>query len=371
MTVAARAYYNEIDSYCVAWLRALIEAGHIPDGIVDARPIQEVQPEDLHEFTQCHFFAGLGGWAYAARLAGWPDDRPLWTGSCPCQPFSLAGKKLGKDDPRHVWPYFFPLIRTCRPPVVMGEQTAAKDGYVWLDGVGSDLESEDYAWRACDIPACSVNASQIRNRIYWVACSNRQGCAQFGERRIHDQGPSGNDVARRGTGIDWVACAARGQRKQRRGTVSHARDAERGISGSAGGGADDGGLGRPDEPRLSLPEREELRGARRRQEGRAVAEPSGAIGGLARSLQHGRGPGSTSQAGCESGRALTSDRGFWDDWQFIGPDPKGKYRRVKPGVRLLAHGIPGRVAKLRAFGNAIVPEEAAEVIVAWMETEIA
>src|SRR4051812_13131277 len=100
------AFYNEIDPFCVEWLKALMAAGHIADGVVDSRPIQEINPEDLDGFTQCHFFAGIGGWSYAARLAGWPDDRPIWTGSCPCQPFSLAGKGLGAQDPRHLWPDF-------------------------------------------------------------------------------------------------------------------------------------------------------------------------------------------------------------------------------------------------------------------------
>jgi DNA (cytosine-5)-methyltransferase 1 len=59
--------------------------------------------------------------------------------------------------------------------------------------------------------------------------------------------------------------------------------------------------------------------------------------------------------------------GAWDEWILVGPDPKGKYRRLKPGIRLLAHGIPARIPKLRAFGNSIVPWLAAEVIRAWMD----
>lgn len=85
------AYYNEIDPYAAQWLRNLMDYDLILPGEVDERSIVEVHPDDLKGFTQCHFFAGIGGWSLAARLARWPDDRRLWTGSCPCQPFSVAG----------------------------------------------------------------------------------------------------------------------------------------------------------------------------------------------------------------------------------------------------------------------------------------
>lgn len=98
------AYYNENDPYAAQWLRNLIAEKLIADGEVDDRSIAEVQPVDLLGFDQCHFFAGLGGWSYALRLAGWPDDKPVWTGSCPCQGESVAGKRLGANDQRHLWP---------------------------------------------------------------------------------------------------------------------------------------------------------------------------------------------------------------------------------------------------------------------------
>lgn len=119
------AYYNEIDPFAAAWLRELVKAGHIAPGVVDERSIEDVCPNDLAGFGQCHFFAGIGVWSYALRQAGWTDDRPVWTGSCPCQPFSSAGKGKGFKDERHLWPIFFDLIRACRPRVVFGEQVAS------------------------------------------------------------------------------------------------------------------------------------------------------------------------------------------------------------------------------------------------------
>ncbi|WP_045952841.1 DNA cytosine methyltransferase [Achromobacter xylosoxidans] len=167
--MAAAAYYNEIDPYAADWLRNLIAAGHIAPGDVDERSIEDVHPDDLRPYTQCHFFAGIGVWSYALRRAGWPDDRPVWTGSCPCQPFSAAGKGTAFDDERHLWPAWHWLIQERRPPVVFGEQVASKDAEPWLDLVSADLEALVYAFGAVPFPAASVGAPHIRDRLYWLA----------------------------------------------------------------------------------------------------------------------------------------------------------------------------------------------------------
>ena len=163
------SYYNEIDKHAAAWLRELVKAGHIADGIVDERDIQDVLPSDLDGFTQCHFFAGIGVWSYALRNSGWADDRPVWTGSCPCQPFSAAGKGSAFADERHLWPAFHHLIKERRPVVVFGEQVASKDADTWIDLVQLDLEDLGYAFGAVAFPAASVGAPHIRDRTYWVA----------------------------------------------------------------------------------------------------------------------------------------------------------------------------------------------------------
>ena len=157
--MAGAAYYNEIDPYAADWLRNLIAAGHIAPGDVDERSIEDVHPDDLRGYTQCHFFAGIGVWSYALRRAGWPDDRPVWTGSCPCQPFSAAGKGAAFDDERHLWPDWHWLIQECHPPVVFGEQVESRDGLGWLDLVQADLEGLEYA---CGAVVTLLRATALR-----------------------------------------------------------------------------------------------------------------------------------------------------------------------------------------------------------------
>jgi DNA (cytosine-5)-methyltransferase 1 len=170
-----RVYYNEFDPYCAQWLRNLMAEGLIPAGVVDDRDIRQVQPSDVREFDQCHFFAGLGGWAYAFHLARW--EGPAWTGSCPCQPFSSAGKRRGFADERHLWPEWFRLIRECRPAVLFGEQVASAIGGGWLDAVFADLEGQGYACGAADLCAASVKAKHPRQRLFFVAYSGGAGLA--------------------------------------------------------------------------------------------------------------------------------------------------------------------------------------------------
>lgn len=171
-------YYNEIDTYAAEWIRNLIKKGHVPDGEVDTRSIVDVEPDDLKGFIQCHWFAGILGWPLALRIAGWDEGREIWSGSCPCQPFSVAGKGKGTADERHLWPHFHRLIAARRPKVVVGEQVSGKAGYGWLDGVRLDLEGEGYTCEGFDIPACSVNAPHIRQRLYWVAMVNPDRAGQ-------------------------------------------------------------------------------------------------------------------------------------------------------------------------------------------------
>lgn len=159
-------YYNEWESYPARWLQNLF-----PDSDVDDRDIREVHASDVAPYDRVHLFAGIGGWEYALKLAGWPDDASVWTGSCPCQPFSRCGKQEGENDERHLWPEMFRLIEGYRPPVVFGEQVAGKRGLEWFDGVRSDLEAIGYSCGMAVLPAACVGAPHNRERIFWVANS--------------------------------------------------------------------------------------------------------------------------------------------------------------------------------------------------------
>lgn len=293
------AIYNEIDDYAVHWLRALISQGHVAPGRVERTGIEHLRPEQVANAKQAHFFAGIGVWSHALRLAGWPDDRPVWTGSCPCQPFSAAGARTGEEDARHLWPAWFALIRECRPSVIFGEQVASKSGRYWLDAVSADLETLGYAVGSADLCAASVGAPHIRQRLFWV------GYADSSTARKHARKLSGDE----------------GEHEKRRAHGDHALESTGAARGS-------GGLGDSDGPRSQIGQRV------RRDNASKLAT---------------------------SERAGAATSGFWADAEWINCSD-GVARPVKPGLAPLAHGVAGRVGKLRGYGNAIVAPLAAQFI---------
>lgn len=266
-------YYNEWDPQAAAWLRELISERLIPRGLVDERSITEVKAEDLEGFTQCHFFAGIGGWPLALQLAGVDHRTPLWTGSPPCQPFSAAGKQLGQFDPRHLAPVFLDLISQCRPPVLFGEQVAPAIAKSWMCDLQTHLEGEDYAVGFAVLPACSVGAPHKRERLFFGAYNMAESLRTERDR-------------------EWLH-----------------------------------GLGE----------------SNKAQGGRTAAELAGRSDTL----------------------ATDAHNGFWSDADWLGCRD-GKFRPVEPGTFPLANGIPARVGRLRGYGNAIVPEVAAEFVRAFL-----
>ena len=167
--------YTDVDPFVCEWVRELVKQGLVSKGDVLCKSIKDLSGEELKPYTRVHLFCGIAGWDYALTLAGWPDDRPVWTGSCPCQPFSAAGKRLGKADERHIWPEMRRLIRECLPATCFGEQVASDDGCQWLAGVFADLEAMEYRVAGADLCAAGVGAPHIRQRIYWVADAKQVG----------------------------------------------------------------------------------------------------------------------------------------------------------------------------------------------------
>ena len=339
------AYYNEFDPFAASWLKELIKDGLITDGEVDDRSITEVSPSDLKGFKQCHFFAGIGGWSMALRLADWPDDRPVWTGSPPCQPFSVAGNQKGTSDERHLWPAFFDLIREQAPPTVFGEQVASAIRHGWFDDLQKDLENQNYASAMAVLPACSVGAPHKRERLWFVANrtadteshGNSRGLRQISETNEEQQ-------ARKEPGQDQAQQRNNGSES---GSVANTIDAR--PQGRLCGWSDT--------------QRENINGHPRR---------DGSISATANTeSQGGRWGEPLEESGHkELGR---SDQIQLDAWgASIGwPCRDGKTRIIstEPALFPLVDGIPNRVGILRGAGNAIVPQVAAEVIKAFMVSE--
>lgn len=336
-----KTYYNEFDPKAAAWLRVLADDLLIWPGVVDERSIKEVDPTDVMGYGRCHYFAGIGGWDHALELAGWPRGVPVWTGSCPCQPYSNAGKGLGDADERNLWPAFFNLIRQCRPQFVFGEQVSGAIKHGWLDGIRSDLEGAGYACGYAVLGAHSAGTDHIRQRLYWVAYA-----------------PSERGCWRQSMGV--------------------------GGSSEFGGPSQDGTVAIPDTIVHS----------------RFSEEPRSIVGGLSPTdgadlarMGDGNISGRDSrQHGAEAARhgsSIRSDGDFshyWRDYDLVH-FKDGKTRRIEPGTFPLVDGLPrgvvcsgdqsvpinakasseGRQVRLKGYGNAIVPQVAAMFIRSFMD----
>jgi DNA (cytosine-5)-methyltransferase 1 len=337
------AFYNEIDPYAAQWLRNLIDAGHIAPGVVDERSIEDIAPNELAGYTQCHFFAGIGGWSLALRLAGWPDSRPVWTGSCPCQPFSAAGKGNGFADERHLWPAWQHIIAQRHPPVVFGEQVASKAVEPWIDLVHADVEGMGYAFGCAPYPAAGVGAPHIRDRNYWVADAD-SGAWHKGRAIVRGRLDGSNAITWAGLGSSSLPRGVANSNGRNAGTEREQCGGEHGQQPQNGGAmrmADTGSTG--------LPQRVGV--ARVPCVAPKADEREATFGGSVHATSH--------------GSAGPTD-GLWRnaDWLLCRD---GKWRPVEPSTFPLAHGVSGRVGRLRAYGNAIVPQQAAEFVQAYCE----
>ncbi|EKZ6402258.1 DNA cytosine methyltransferase [Klebsiella aerogenes] len=315
------AYYNEIDPFAAQWIRNLIKNRLVADGEVDERSIEDVSPDDVSGFAQCHWFAGVAVWSHSLRLAGWPDDRPVWTGSCPCQPFSAAGKGDGFADERHLWPHFFHLISERRPQHVFGEQVAAGNANAWFDLVQADLEGVGYAFGLVPFTSAGIGAPHIRERAYWVAESAGEQCQKLLPGLAQGVGAEGSRSSAKSTGLCSV-----------------------------------GSLDNADKPGLERHFRNDSAARWER-----TAGPAATPGIHSRPLEV---------------------NGFWRDADWL-LCRDGKWRPVEPGTFPLVDGAaarlgrvePGvarvassnRVGRIKGYGNAINAQAAAEFIRAYVE----
>lgn len=338
-------YYNDIDRFSAQWLRNM----H-PGEVVDERSIADVQGAEVAGYGRCHWFAGIGGWDLAMDLAGWPGDRPAWSGSCPCQPFSIAGAKRGTADKRHLWPEFRRLIDECRPATVFGEQVASPAGREWLARVRADLEEMGYAVGAADLCSASVGSPHIRQRLYWVAGRVGDAIGAGLERQpghvIREQEPGRNHqtqdrpASETGNGSGGLGNPTGRQDKQR-GPRDVGGETGRGQSGdhAAAGASADGRLPDP------------------------LHAEWGSKPGEWQRVKH----GCATPDGSWTGRT-TGAGAWWAGSGFIWCRD-GKWRRIpaEPSLHPLAPRLPGRVGQLRAYGNTITAPLAAAFIRAYMD----
>ncbi|EKC8823875.1 DNA cytosine methyltransferase [Salmonella enterica] len=343
------AYYNEIDPFAAQWLRNLISGGHIAPGEVDERSIEDVTPDELRGFTQCHFFAGIGVWSHSLRLAGWPDDKPVWTGSCPCQPFSAAGKGDGFADERHLWPAFFHLISECRPQHVFGEQVASGNANTWFDLVQADMEGMDYAFGIVPFTSAGIGAPHIRERAYWVVNASCEHESAAGNE-------TGIAARLRSSSIDGMADAS-GERFNRIDSLLQRKESGRfteSLPETTGFGTSCR-LGDSNNSRLE-----------RHFGNDGAAGWEGAAGSVTSPSLHSR---------------PLEVNGFWRDadWLFCRdgqwrPVESGTFPLVARFAKSLGHGKSSlramagrnRTGRLKGYGNAINAQAAAEFIRAYM-----
>jgi len=243
------------------------------------------------------------------------DQIDIITGGYPCQPFSVAGRKKGEEDPRHVWPEMFRLIQELRPTWVIGENVG---GHIklGLDSVLENLESEGYSARTFSISASSIGANHKRERVWIVAHSNEMQrqflCGQKSEQRQETfEGTS----ERSGTPISM----ANSERLGRTEGTEKSKELEREESSDQ---LDHCG-----------------EGCTKCQSCQTMANSEGSEGNVNDSN---RGNGKAPQEELFGEHGSASGVSAW--WS------------VEPSVGRVAHGVPDRVDRLKCLGNSVVPQ---------------
>jgi DNA (cytosine-5)-methyltransferase 1 len=366
-----------------------MDRGLITPGPIYDCDIRVLDPSLLRGFDRVHLFAGIAGWDYALTLAGWPAARPVWTCSCPCQPFSDAGVGEGFEDPRHLWPEAFRLVRFCSPSVIFGEQVSSPLGRAWLDVVQVDLENYGYAFGALVAPVAGVGAPHGRHRIFFVA--DAPGARSQGGRSGLASRPWGQGAATQRSREAGGVADADGDRTTQRdarnmGRNQSANSTEESRRPQGDETFDNGLSGRvADADRRQRDWVAEIEGCEpHRSQGEWEQGDGGAAGdrrsgGLADAAQGRRqarfgeqgdsrgargGGNGFDDGGCDGWPGPVN--GFWRDadWLFCRD---GKWRSVEPGAQPLAYGASARVGRLRAYGNCIAPALGKEFIESYLD----
>jgi DNA (cytosine-5)-methyltransferase 1 len=308
------------------------------------------------------------------------DQVDIITGGYPCQPFSVAGSKKGEQDPRHVWPEMFRLIKELRPTWVIGENVG---GHIklGLDSVLENLESEGYSARTFSISASSVGANHKRERVWIVANSGRSsggkqsprnsksiGCWSF---ETPEWSTDTDQIARSSEGAEIMADSDEMQRQLLRGQQSEQRqETFEGTSNGSGTSNDfsdsesivsDGGEYREHS------EKRKAEGQTRR-EGCLLAD-SESIKSWEQTEREGwenssRGSSNSRRHSQERTKYVTDanssrleeQRRSFTTEQENQASQCGRWWDIEPDVGRVAHGIPKRVDRLKCLGNSVVPQ---------------
>ena len=243
------------------------------------------------------------------------------TGGFPCQPFSVAGKQKGTSDDRHLWPEMFRIIKEFKPRWVIGENVPGiiniQDGVVF-ETVCTDLESEGYEVQTFNIPASAVGAPHQRKRI-WIVANSRRTLRQRSSIREENENEIRKENAdmfkRSSSSSESNVANAKGE-----GTRENDKGLWSRTSGVSGGQRTSG-----TKEKLANTDSEGLEGQR---------QSSGQFSEKFFTSDN------------SEGQQRTMDQGWWS---------------VEPNVGRVAHGVPGRVHRLKALGNSIVPKIAEEI----------
>lgn len=293
-------------------------------------------------------FSGIGGFDLAAQWMGWNNifqvEKDDWcrkvlaknfpkterfadikdftgheytnridviSGGFPCQPFSVAGQRKGKDDDRYLWEEMLRVIATIKPTYVVGENVTGIIGLA-LDTVLSDLEAQDYTTETFIIPACGKNAWHRRDRVWIVAYANSIGWKD-------EQKENGKSVCN-GEWNNSIEKQGREQQQCRTGKSSSVF---------------------PDTATQGFQERGSKTVVRPEQEQKF--ERCGSLST------------NTNDTGCEEQRQPITN-----GTELFAPKCSSWWE-TEPGLGRVVDGLPGRVDRLKGLGNAIVPQVAYEI----------